>query len=454
MKNEIINETWDVQRVKELTMNKVQASANEIDTIEPRYYRGKFAVMVATVVLITLTSAITVLAVSGTVNFGSLFRSVFENEQAEPYIIAEESIIASVSESDIEVRVISAFYDDFRGLFINLEIHDPMRVLLSQLSEEDSIAFFRQFEPTEFANMYIRAASSREEGTGIVFIDDYTIRAGFDHVGYEITDSGDIAVHFHIVASGVCDNAGAHTDDRPFLSHTGFTLRRNVDMEQPAITPILPFLEIMEVTLDGSILTIAYRDIEASAYGWNNGTLILARHDDDSPIWAFDGYSADDESRSVILFDVGTANLEELRLDWTNLSVDNLIFGNWEFIIPSEYLMESRTFLGEIDGYDVEIDISALGAWVHIDGFVNMRKEGYEDYEISPSDDGWPNYFYLENTLILHLADGTTIEPRLSWSRQGLYNLPDYLPSYMYEMEFVHPNDIVRVTLLGVEIGG
>lgn len=456
MKNEIINEAWDVQRVKELTMKKVQGSANAVDKVITRPYKGKFAAVVAAVMLITLTSAITVLAVSGTVDFGSMFRSVFENEQAEPYVITEENIITSVNENDVEVRIISAFHDAFWGLLVNMEIYDPTGKLLTQLSEEDNIIFFSQREraQTGLTNMYVKAGVNREGSTGIEFIDNYTLRVGFDHVSYELTDAGDIIVRLDIMALGVSDDSFVSSEDRPFWTNTGFILARNIGLEQPMTAPLSPFLEIMELTLDGSILSIAYRDIDA-AYGWNNGMLLIERHDDQSPIWAFDGYSVNDESRSVMFFDIGTANLEDFRLDWMKMSARDIMFGDWKFVIPSVNLIGSRTFVGKIDGYNAEIIISALGARIYVDGFVNMRREGYEDYDIEWLFYGeWPADIYIENALVLYLADGTTIEPKLVSAREDPADTHDNRAFFVYDMEFVNPDNIVSVTFLGVEIGG
>jgi len=438
MKNEIIDDVWNVQRVKELTMHKVQDSMNEIDKSTVCHFRGRFAITAAIVMTIMLTSAITVLAVSGTINFDSIFRSIFENEQAEPYIITEDNIIASVRENDVDVRITSAFYDESWGLFMNLIIHDPTGTQLAQLSE-DTLIFYSSYEPTVFANMYIHVADS-SLGTGVEVIDNYTLRAGLDHVGHKFTDTGDIVARFNLIASGVSDDG--NTEKRPFLTPTGFNPGRNIDLEQPVLLRALPFLEIMEVTLDGSILTIAYRDVEATTYGWSNGLLLLEQRDDRSPIWKIGGYSADDESRSVNIFDLGTTEPENLHLSWMNLRADHLIIGDWEFIIPNDYLIESRTFTGEIDGHNVEMVVSALGTRVYVDDLV-------EDYEIAQYVQyEWFDDVNTEGALALYLANGTVVEPRLLVAWSGSENR--YVLAF--EMEFTHPDDIVRVMLLGVEM--
>jgi len=448
MKNKVVNDTWDVQRVKELTMSKVQVLTNDIDSSVVRPYRRKFAAIAAVVIVMTLMLTITVLAVSGRVNFGSVFRSIFENEQAEAYIVTEEYIIASVVESDVEVRIISAFYDELRGLFLNLEIYDPTGALLSG----DSLTFFREYESEVWANMYLGALGYWGEGIGFEVIDDYTVRVRADSAWHEFTDEGDIVVRFNLITSGL--NFNLAETIYPIMP-TWFNPGRNIGIEQPVLSRGVPFLEIMEVTLDGSIMTIVYRDVDASAYGWNNGFLLLEQRDNQSPIWKIGGYSAENESRSVAIFDLGTTEPENLFLSWTNLRADHIVIGNWEFIIPGDNLIEPRTFIGELNGYHTELLISPTIVEVNIDGFVNMRREGYEDYEIEWPFYEWPAGIYLEDTLALHLADGTTVKPRLVIVWAGFEDIfDDDRPSLRYEIEFINPNDIVSITFLGVEMGG
>ena len=189
------NETWDVHRMKELTMSKVQHSAVGAKQSAPRRFRRSFAATAVAVVLV-FALVTTALAVSGVIDFSSIFRSIFNSEEAAPYVQVGEDITIHANEGEVEVELIAAFFDDTRigGLYLELKIHDPTGVRLSE-----SLVLLRWDEWLGYAPM-----TNPWGQTEVEFLDDYTLRAGFFvYDGLALTEAGDILVRFDMIASGI-----------------------------------------------------------------------------------------------------------------------------------------------------------------------------------------------------------------------------------------------------------
>ena len=192
------NETWDVHRIKELTMQKVQHSTtSRIQSVPRRFKRNFAAVAVAVVLAFALVT--TALAASGTIDFGSIFRSIFSNEQAAPYVQTGDDITVHANEGEVGVELIAAFWDDTRigGLYLELEIHDPTGARLS-----DTLVLLRWDEWLGYDPI-----TNPWGQVEVEFWDNYTLRAGFFiYGGLALTEAGDILVRFDMIASGIQDS--------------------------------------------------------------------------------------------------------------------------------------------------------------------------------------------------------------------------------------------------------
>jgi len=194
----IQNETWSVDRIKALTMHKVQNANTSTNRPAPRRIKRTF-VMTAAIVTLTFAIVTTALAVSGTIDFGSIFRSIFSNEQAMPYIQTGEDITVHANEGEVEVELIAAFWDDTRigGLYLELKIHDPTGARLS-----DTLVLLRWDEWLGYDPITNPWGQAEVE-----FLDNYTLRASFFvYGGLELTEAGDILVRFDMIASGIQDS--------------------------------------------------------------------------------------------------------------------------------------------------------------------------------------------------------------------------------------------------------
>ena len=165
-----INETWSVDRIKELTMSKINNSAVVVDRHAPRRITRKFTPVAAAIVL-SLSLATIALAASGVVNFGEIFNSIFRNEEATPYVQVDKGITVLHNEGEVSVEPLAAFIVPADGadggLFMELRIRD----LKGTGVLSDSLVFL-------WDNGYI---SDLELNTGEVqvsVIDENTVVAG------------------------------------------------------------------------------------------------------------------------------------------------------------------------------------------------------------------------------------------------------------------------------------
>jgi len=202
------NETWDVHRIKELTMSKIQHSTVGAKQSAPRRFRRGFTAIAA---VITLVFATTALAVSGVIDFDSIFQSIFRNETAAPYVQTGADITVHANEGDVEVELIAAFWDDTRigGLYLELEIHDPTGERLS-----DTLVLLRWDEWLGYDPI-----TNPWGQVEVEFLDNYTLRAGFFvYAGLALTEARDILVRFDMIASGIQDSGVSLSTE--YAAHT------------------------------------------------------------------------------------------------------------------------------------------------------------------------------------------------------------------------------------------
>ena len=206
----IHNETFSVERIKELTMSKVQNAAAGTKQSVPCRLKGGIAAIVAVIMLMFATTA---LAVSGVIDFGGVFQSIFRNETAAPYIQIGEDITTHANEGEIEVELIAAFLDNTRigGLYLELKIHDPTGERLSE-----SLVLLRRDERLGYDPI-----SNPWGQVEVEFLDDYTLRAGFfvDN-GLALTEAGDILVRFDMIASGIQNQDSGVALSTEYAAHT------------------------------------------------------------------------------------------------------------------------------------------------------------------------------------------------------------------------------------------
>jgi len=390
-------------------MDKVQYSTIDARQSVPRRFRGGVA---AVAVILTLALATTALAVSGTIDFDSIFQSIFRGENAAPYVQTGEDITVHASEGEIEVALLAAFLDDTRigGLYLELEITDPTGERLS-----DSFALILHYERLG----YISLNSFGE--ADVNFIDEYTVHAGFFLPHADVGVAGEITVRFDFIASNI-QNVEMQPTELNIGAHMG--------IDTPIVVPGAEFVEITEITLDDAgKLTITSRDSDVSVYGWGAAMLGVMRPDGEI-IWPSGGTVHYGIPGGRSYFDIGAIDPYDLTLVWTGRVAGHVMSGNWEFTIPGgDTVLDPGGFSGYFEGYPVRVTLGATNVEVEI--FIG-------DFDI-----------FQENPLVLYLADGTTVEPRFNGAEGG-----HDMATLQYSMEFIHPEDVVRITFRGVEIGG
>ena len=110
---------------------------------------------------------------------------------------------------------------------------------------------------------------------------------------------------------------------------------------------------------------------------------------------------------------------------------EHIIPGNWIFTIATDNIgIQAEIFHGYYEGHRIEVIISTTE--------VNARISGWTDWDTIAE-------LFNEDSLVLYLSDGTTVLPKISGA-EGSY--------IGYDMGFINPDDVVRVTFRGIEIGG
>ena len=123
------------------------------------------------------------------------------------------------------------------------------------------------------------------------------------------------------------------------------------------------------------------------------------------------------------------------------VSGDTIFTGSWEFAISSDNALEQRKFYGAFEGNRTEVTLRGMGIEFRI----------YADYT---SDEfpysSFPHDYKTDGTVLIHLSDGTTVQPMLS--SLSCDNTP--VAVFSYSTGFVNPADVVSVTFCGTTISG
>jgi hypothetical protein len=186
------------------------------------------------------------------------------------------------------------------------------------------------------------------------------------------------------------------------------------------------------------VLTIFHSDTTTNpfAYGWGSGTLSLMKPNGETiGLSGARNHFLSNDSFSIVgvesYFNIGNIDPNDLTLVWRGDMAEHIIPGNWEFTIATDNRsIQQGVFHGYYEGHQIEVDISTTRATVHI--------LGWTDWEAISK-------LFDEDSLVLYLADGTTVLPKIGGA-EGAYIGYDIV-------DFINPGDIVRVTFRGVEIG-
>jgi len=433
------------------------------DTSNMKRLYIKPAVAVAAIAVMLLAFTTTALAVTGVVDFGSFFRSIFENETIAPYIItgddiggnanvdepeSENEIISSnyqtsddvtvrTNTGDVDMTLLNAFIDDTRGggLYLQFEIHDPTGTKLS-----DSLALILHDETGAYTNLNMSVPPDMRQWIdsiadvspdGVQFIDERTVLADFFIPSWLLprqNEAGDIVIQFDFIASNL------QTVSVP----TGFNIGEHLDMDGTIPLNGAEFIHVTGIELSGSELSIFHEDTYANplVYGWGSGMLSLVTSSGETiGLGGQSNHCLMHYSEKVgfeSFFNIGNLNPNELTLVWRGDIAEHIITGNWEFTIAGDTSMQAGVFRGYFEGHIMEVNISTTSVSVDIIDWTDW------DFILEL-------FYNEEGALALYLADGTRIVPRLGGADGGFLG---------YEMNFINPTDVVRVTFHGVEIGG
>ena len=207
-----------------------------------------------------------------------------------------------------------------------------------------------------------------------------------------------------------------------------------INMDKPLILPNVEFIQIDEIDYNSNILTVLCRNPDASTYGWGSGALGIQKPNGDI-LWANSSRNITNDSSEIELtFKIETITDEHIFV-WEGHRPKHVIKGNWEFTITGETGLEEKVFNAVVDGLKTEIKVSSLGVSVYM----------YDAPDFDTSREIVLNHHNLE--LVLHLADGSVIKPIAGGAEGGTDII---LISYI--MDFINPNDVVKVTFCGVDI--
>jgi hypothetical protein len=114
-------EQWSAKRIKELTMSRIQNSAGVADANVPRHSPRRFAVVAIAAILI-LSLATTALAVSGIIDFGRFYNSIFLNPEASPYVSTDKLISIVGGSDELLIEPLAGFIGGEWNLYIQLKL--------------------------------------------------------------------------------------------------------------------------------------------------------------------------------------------------------------------------------------------------------------------------------------------------------------------------------------------
>ncbi|MCL2627938.1 MAG: hypothetical protein FWD44_04475, partial [Oscillospiraceae bacterium] len=291
---ELYKETFSTLKASENTLSEVLRKTKEskaYKTHQPALRRLRPGFAVAAAILITLLFTTTVLAATGVLNYRDFFNSVFNNEAAAPYIHTGDDITIHISDSDIEVKLVSAFFDAayVDKIFFELDITDPTGKRLS-----DSFILFAR---TDFGYHPL----SLDYSAHVQRINENTVRAAFSVSHFFRKTPEGVNISFDLIAAGIY-----YPKPRP----TGLFIGKLIDLETPINVPGSEFIEILEVSRQGGGVSITYQIADYAIYGWGEGSLGLMKPNGEI-IWSRFSVGSD---TTKISFNIGDINPNDLAL--------------------------------------------------------------------------------------------------------------------------------------------
>jgi len=409
------------------TKNNTSVSRAQTQRYTPRRFGRKIGATLAAAVLIAFALAITALAATDIIDVrsffaGPFFRSVFDNEAAAPYVQAGDDItmnadgsfyityvgadgnIVEEIENEIDVEILAAFVDG--GIFFDMLITDSTDGRLTG--------------PVNFISWNEDWGDYHNIGGGQAeIIDEHTMRVDFHLPGWV---EERYRVHFSMIAMGV---------EFIEMFPTEFIVGEHLGLESPLALPG-NVVEITAANLNtaGDMLIVEIQPSDLAVRGTGEYSLGVMTPNGEI-IWAR-------RSEINLAINIGDADPNELVFVWSGLRAERIIHGNWDFTvtIDDDARLEHAGFYGEFEGYRTEITVSATTVRIYVYGLITR----------DITEEIWEN----EGSLVIYLADGTTVMPRVG----GTETSTDVsLLVYSFD-EFIHPNDVERIIFRGIEISG
>ena len=198
-------ETVQATLAKLQSREKIESGVSNERTSR-RYTRRFATIAIAAVLTVTFTTI--ALAVTGVINInlGALYNSIFNNEEAAPYIQTRGGITIIRNEGDVTIEPIAVFYDSILSTaHIHMLIHDPVGGRLAKtffFSKDDSWWFAGEIKGrvidahTASVVLPLSALSSEEHDEGLLYIPSWDPdREDFMYIG-------DLTFSFDMIATG------------------------------------------------------------------------------------------------------------------------------------------------------------------------------------------------------------------------------------------------------------
>jgi len=131
MDNNIITEL-DEQRVDELLEYTTGYSERNAENIKKLFMQktakkrslGRRMLLAAAIAAVTVALSGMALAVSGVIDFGAFYNSIFNSKEAAPYVKTGNGIAVVHNEGDVSVEMVAAYFEPTSHLYIELRLTD------------------------------------------------------------------------------------------------------------------------------------------------------------------------------------------------------------------------------------------------------------------------------------------------------------------------------------------
>jgi len=247
-------------------------------------------------------------------------------------------------------------------------------------------------------------------------------------------------VRFDYIASGIKETT----------VNTGFNVGEHLGMTGSVSLPGAEFVQITGVEIsrehpqDEKELLRIYHDETRSDplfYGWGAGTFSLKKADGGTielSGQANHNLMLTDITGYESKFSIDDIDPNDLTLVWRGDRAEHILPGSWEFIISTDNIaIQAGEFHGFFEGLRTKVNINTTGVRVYMYDAPDFNTAG----EIVSND----------NPLVLYFADGTTMDLPEKGAAEGGTDV--IFVAYYFD-DFINPEDVVRVTFRGVEIGG